>query len=64
MGASGRRTKEPIFSPYNEGADCVLSKVIVDVDVAIVGVANELVPIIVEAAQCCAESWPAIHART
>jgi hypothetical protein len=55
MGASERCAKEPIFSPYNERADCVLSKVIIDVNVAVLSVENEFFAILVEITQCRTE---------
>lgn len=51
MGTSGRSAKQPVFSAYNKGPDGILGEVIVDIHVAVLGVANELFPNFVEITQ-------------
>jgi hypothetical protein len=71
IGASRRCTKEPVFSVNNEWADCILGKIIVDVDIAVFRVAKEVLLILIEITQrltqqafeYCAGHWLGIRRR-
>jgi hypothetical protein len=51
MSASGGGAKQPFLTAYNKGLNGVLGEVVVNIDVAVLSLANQLSPILIEITQ-------------